>query len=341
MSGLEMIDGRRIWLFLLLVPILCAASTASAIGEPTPPGRESYIRMQLNDGRVLFAGGADDNGHPIKRAEIFDPSANKFRPSGAMVVPRCGPTATLLPNGSVLIAGGATCSDAPAPIATLEVFDPASGTFHAAVDLIYPRFDLNAMLLKNGKVLIAQGYDGAHNLVGPAEIFDPVLAIMQRGGSMVIPRCFGSETQLPGDQVLIAGGVRCDEPEREAITAAEIYDPAGQFGRVGAMNTARVCHSATVMKNGKVLIAGGASALANGIALSSAEIYDPDKATFAPTGSMTKARACPTATARDDGTVVVKGGHSQSAPDSPPVDLTDSEIFDPTTGKFTAASLAE
>jgi hypothetical protein len=81
--------------------------------------------------------------------------------------------------------------------------------------------------------------------------------------------------------------------------------------------------------------------LASGIALSSAEIYDPDKATFSPTGSMIKARACPTAIARDDGTVVIKGGHSQSAPNSPQVDLTDSEIFNPTTGKFTAAALAQ
>lgn len=332
---------RRISLFLFLSIIFCAASWKSAIAEPTPRGRENYVRMQLNDGRVVFAGGADENGRPIKRAEIFDPSTNKLRPTGAMVAPRCGPTATMLPNGSVLVAGGATCSDEPAPIATLEVFDPASGTFHAAVDLMYPRFDLNAMLLKNGKVLIAQGYDAAHNLVGPAEIFDPVLAIVQRGGSMMTPRCFGSETQLPSGQILIVGGVRCDEPEREAINAAEIYDLAGQFGRVGAMSIARVCHSATVMKNGKVLIAGGASALASGIALNSAEIYDPAKATFSPTGSMTKARACPTAIARDDGTVVVKGGHSQSAPDAPPTDLTDSEIYDSTTGKFTAASLAQ
>jgi len=331
----------RVAASLLIVTIILTISIRRGIAEPTPPDRENYVTAQLNDGRVLFAAGADDNGNAIKRAEVFDPSTNKFRPTGAMVVPRCGPTATVLPNGRVLIAGGATCSEEPAPIKTLEVFDPSSGTFHHAADLTFPRFDLNAMLLKNGKVLIAQGYNAARYLIAPAEIFDPVLAIVQPAGSMMTPRCFGSETQLPSGQVLIAGGVRCDEPEREAIDAAEIYDPAGQFGRVGAMSVARVCHSATVMKNGKVLIAGGASALANGGALNSAEIYDPDKAIFSPTGSMTKARACPSAMARDDGTVVVKGGHSQSAPGAPQVDLTHSEIYDPTTGKFTAASLAQ
>src|SRR5437588_11252443 len=107
------------------------------------------------------------------------------------------------------------------------------------------------------------------------------------------------------------------------------------------MSVSRVCHSATVMKNGKVLIAGGASALANGVSLNSVEIYDPEKATFAPAGSMTKARTCPTAALRDDGSIVVRGGHSQSAPDTLPVDLTYSEIYDPSTGKFTSASLAQ
>jgi len=328
---------------LLLVAIVLSISAINALAEPTPSGRENFGSVKLNDGRVLFAGGADDNGNPIKRADIYDPATNKLHATGAMVVPRCGPTATILPNGSVLIAGGATCSDsdALAPVRALEIYDPASGTFRAAGDLSVPRFNLNVLLLKNGKVLIAQGYDVAHDLVSSAELYDPSAGIVQRAGSMTTPRCFGSETQLPGGQVLIAGGVRCDEPEQEAISAAEIYDPAGQFGRVGPMSVARVCHSATVMKNGKVLIAGGASALANGVSLNSAEIYDPEKATFTPTGSMTKARTCPTAVLRDDGTIVVKGGHSQSAPDAPPADLTDSEIYDPTTGKFTAASLAQ
>jgi len=326
---------------LLLGFVLFLLPTIDAIAEPAPRGRANYVRMQLKDGRVLFAGGADDQGHAIKRATIFDPASTKFRPTAAMVVPRCGPTATLLPNDAVLIAGGATCTEEPAPVKTLEIFESANGSFHSAAEMIFPRFDPNVLLLRNGKVLIAQGFNMAHNLVAPAEIFDPALAIEQATGSMRIPRCFGSETQLPGGDVLIAGGVRCDEPEREAINAAEIYDSKGQFGRVGAMSEARVCHSATVMKNGKVLIVGGATALANGAALNSAEIYDPDKATFTPTGAMTKARACLTATAREDGTVVVKGGYARSGSGTPSVDLTDSEIYDPTTGKFTAASLAQ
>jgi hypothetical protein len=322
------------------------AATVVAIGwrasaEPTPRGRENYVSLKLNDGRTLFAGGADDDGHAIKRAELFDPSSNKFRPAGAMVVPRCGPTATLLPDGSVLIAGGATCSEEPAPIRTLEIFDPSGNSFHSAADLNFPRFDLKTLLLNNGKVLIAQGYSQTHELIAPAEIFDPKDAIVQPAGSMAVPRCFGSETQLPGGQVLIAGGVRCDEPEREAINAAEIFDLSGQFARVGTMSVARVCHSATVMKNGKVLIAGGASALSNGVALDSAEIYDPSKSSFSRTGSMTRARACPTATLRNDGTVLIKGGQSENGLAAPPVDLTDSEIYDPTTGKFTAASLSD
>jgi len=328
----------RIASLILTAASLTLISQGSA--QTAPRGRENYASVKLNDGRSLFAGGADEEGHAIKRAELFDPSLNKFRPAGAMIVPRCGPTATLLPDGSVLIAGGATCSEEPAPIRTLEIFEPSSATFHEAADLNFPRFDLKTLLLNNGKVLIAQGYSQTHEPIGPAEIFDPKDAIVQPAGSMMVPRCFASETPLPGGQVLIAGGVRCDEPEREAINAAEIFDPSGQFGRVGTMSVARVCHSATLMKNGKVLIAGGASALSNGVALDSAEIFDPSKSSFSRTGAMTKARACPTAMLRDDGTVLIKGGQSENGI-AVPVDLTDSEIYDPTTGKFTAASLAE
>ena len=324
---------------LIALAVVVAIGSRSSAGS-APRGRDNYVAIKLNDGRTLFAGGADDEGRAIKRAELFDPALNKFRATGPMIVPRCGPTATLLPNGGVLIAGGATCSEEPAPIRTLELFQPSSASFHYAADLNFPRFDLKTLLLNNGRVLIAQGYSQSHQLIAPAEMFDPKDAIVQPAGSMMVPRCFGSETQLPGGQVLIAGGVKCDEPEREAINAAEIFDPRGEFGRVGTMSVARVCHAATLMKNGKVLIAGGASALSNGVALDSAEIYDPAKSSFSRTGSMTKARACPTATLRNDGTVLIKGGQSENGI-AAPVDLTDSEIYDPNTGKFTAASLAE
>jgi len=325
----------------LILALLLSVHSPIARAEPAPPNRDNYVRVQLSDGRVLFAGGSDDDGKPIARATIYDPAANKFIPAGAMLTPRCGPVATSLPDGAVLIAGGATCSDEPAPIKSLEIFDPKTATFHTAGELTVPRFDLSATLLQNGKVLIAQGYDAAHSAVARTELYNPATGPVEYGGSMVTPRCFASQTKLANGMVLLAGGIRCDDPEHAAIKAVEIYDPVGQFGRVGEMNVARVCQSATLMKDGKVLIAGGASGFGYGNTLDSAELYDPEKATFSPTGNMTRPRACASGTMRDDGTVLIKGGHSQSAPGAPPVDLTDSEVYDPATGKFTAASLAQ
>jgi hypothetical protein len=325
----------------LTTALLLSMHPAIARAELAPPNRDNYLRVQLRDGRVLFAGGSDNDGKPIPRATIFDPAANKFTPAGAMLTPRCGPVATSLADGTVLIAGGATCSDEPAPIKSLEILDPKTATFHAAGELTVPRFDLSATLLQNGKVLIAQGYDSAHTAVARTELYNPATGAVEYGGSMMTPRCFASQTKLANGMVLFAGGIRCDDPEHAAITAVEIYDPAGQFARVGEMNVARVCQSATLMKDGKVLIAGGATGFGYAAALDSAEIYVPEKATFSPTGNMTKPRACASGTARDDGTVLIKGGHSQTTPGTPPVDLTDSEIYDPATGKFTAASLAQ
>jgi len=325
----------------LLVAIVFTIGAAIAGAEPAPSNRDNYVRVQLNDGRVLFAGGSNDDGKPVARATIYDPTANKFTLAGAMLAPRCGPIATLLPDGTVLIAGGATCSDEPAPMKSLEIFDAKTATFHTAGELTVPRFDLSETLLQNGKVLIAQGYDAAHTAVARTELYNPATSAVEYGGSMVTPRCFASQTKLADGVVLFAGGIRCDDPEHAAIKAAEIYDPAGQFARVGEMNVARVCQSATLMKDGKVLIAGGATGFSYAASLDSAELYDPEKATFSPTGSMTKPRACASGAVRDDGTVLIKGGHSQSAPGTAPVDLTDSEIYDPATGKFTAASLAQ
>ena len=325
----------------LLIAMLTSCSVSSARAEPAPSGRLNYARTPLSDGRILFAGGSDADGHPIARAEIFNPANNSFAKSGAMMTPRCEPTATLLPDGTVLIVGGALCADEPKPVALMEIFDPHEGKFRAAGNLIFARYDLTATLLKDGRVLLAQGYGADRNLVPQADLYNPTTGKLEAAGSMVAPRCFASVTQLSNGAILFAGGARCDDPDRPAIKAAEIYDSATRFKRVGDLGLERVCHSATLLKDGKVLIAGGATGMIYGVSHHTAEIYDPEKATFAPTGDLTKARTCASAILRDDGTVLIKGGYSRSTTDGPQVDLSDSEIYDPTIGKFTAAALAK
>jgi hypothetical protein len=106
---------------------------------------------------------------------------------------------------------------------------------------------------------------------------------------------------------------------------------AGNFTVVGNMTTARAAHTATLLRNGKVLIAGGEG---DGFqALASAELYDPSTRTFAPTGSMIMPRYAHSATLLADGRVLMAGGRQDGTRGT---SVFTAEIYDPSTGAFTA-----
>src|SRR6185369_1407776 len=92
-----------------------------------------------------------------------------------MGIGRADHTATLLPNGKVLITGGVfTTSPAPVPTQSAELYDPATGTFTTTGSLNTARSLHSATLLNNGKVLIAGGYGGNGGALSTAELYNPV-----------------------------------------------------------------------------------------------------------------------------------------------------------------------
>jgi len=107
---------------------------------------------------------------------------------------------------------------------------------------------------------------------------------------------------------------------------------SGTFVNTGTPNVARECNSATLLQNGKVLIAGGRDGNA---LLDSAEIYDPSTSTFTPTGSMAASRCGHSATLLANGKVLVAGGYTSGSTGGFP-SLSTAELYDPSTGKFTA-----
>jgi hypothetical protein len=116
------------------------------------------------------------------------------------------------------------------------------------------------------------------------------------------------------------------------LASAEIYDPkTGTFAATGSMKNARVYQTATLLSDGRVLVAGGGADYTNGIFLASAELYDPKTGTFSVTGSMIKARTYQTASVLADGRVLVTGGYGAQAP------LASAELYDPKTGTFSPA----
>jgi hypothetical protein len=141
-------------------------------------------------------------------------------------------------------------------------------------------------------------------------------------------RASHTSTLLPSGEVLIAGGFAGSGSENNPYLSTELYDPRTRaFQPAGNMTTGRSGHTATLLKNGKVLIVGGWTGRYG--VRRAAEIYDPTAGKFTPTGNMVDERAGNTATLLPDGRVLVTGGldRSENA-------LASAEVYDPATGTF-------
>lgn len=245
-------------------------------------------------------------------------AAGLFTFTGSLAGGRYFHTATLLNDGTVLVAGGYLTS----PVSTLELYDPATGTFSSAGVLATPRYGHTATLLPDGTVLIAGGITFGAAATATAEIYDPATGNLAVAPSLTHARAYHTATRLANGQVLLAAG----RDSLAVLQTAELYDPVGlaSTATAGAPMAFRYQHTATLLANGKVLLAGGyGSSL-----LASAELYDPTTGTFALTGSMSTGRYWHTATALGNGKVLVAGGTTALAV----------ELYDPTTGSFSAGS---
>jgi hypothetical protein len=177
-------------------------------------------------------------------------------------------------------------------------------------------------LLPNGKVLAAGGgYNAGY--FSSAELYDPASGTWIPTGFMASNRAFHTATLLPNGKVLIAGGLSSQSIYNHTSNGAELYNPTTGTWRVtGAMAAARYSHSATLLLNGKVLVAGGNR---DGSLLASADWYDPSAETWTSAGAMTVPRSQHTATLLPNGKVLVAGGVNQSS----------AELFDPASGMWT------
>ena len=266
--------------------------------------------------------------------------AGAFRPTGSMTAARYGQTATRLADGRVLIAGGGlneTDANIQDAYASAELYDPASGTFKATGSMHFARGNHTATLLSNGRVLIAGGSSefGKSNLT-QAEIYDPASGKFSLTGRTGTVRSGATAVLLHDGRVLIAGGFRGGTPPG-ALASAELYDPAtGKFSPTGSMSVARMYDTASLLQDGRVLVAGGWDDT-TGTIFASAELYDPATGKFSLTGSMSAGREFPFSGLLPDGRVLVAGGENFNA-DNIDVCLTSAELYDPKTGTFAATS---
>ncbi len=212
--------------------------------------RSGATATRLHSGDVLVVGGEDHTYTPLASAEIYHPGTGVWTLAQAMPAAHVQHTATLLADGRVLVAGSGET----------DLFDAQTGRWTVAAAPLNSRDEATATLLPSGKVLLAGGVDYAgHNTVlASAELYDPHTNRWAATAGMRIARYRQTATTLADGRVLVAGGAQLKGGADSALASAEIYDPlSAAWASAASMTEPRVLHTATRLRNGTVLVAGG------------------------------------------------------------------------------------
>jgi N-acetylneuraminic acid mutarotase len=253
-----------------------------------------------------------------------------------MITARYGFTATALPNGEVLVAGGFEPEIQPQPgtgftTAKAEIYDPHAGTWHAAAPMHHTRDGHTATLLQDGMVLVVGSVDGEGGVRVSTELYDPRTGTWTLTAPMGTARTNHTATRLRDGRVLVVGGGNTEGP----TDTAEVYDPhTGSWEAAASMSTPREGHGAALLQDGTILVSGGCCYL------DSAELYDPQTDTWLSTGNMMAARFGHEPIVLRDGRVLATGGCCEPAedPGPDPVDMVRAsvELYNPRTGLWQA-----
>lgn len=362
----------RVLVFICSIWLIAIATTPALAGSGgfTNTGSMNVARIDhtatlLANGQVLVAGGNNNTDGYLASTELYNPSTGKWTLTGSMSVPRDMHNAVLLQNGQVLVAGGlnpTACCGAP-PLASAELYNPATGTWTATGSMTTGRSSFVLALLANGEVLAAGG-DG---FLTSAELYNPATGTWTATGSMTS----GNETSwavlLQNGQAFAVGNDNLYNPATGAWTEATpapifahaplallangdvfaagtiqgdlIYNPSiaqwTTFAAPPCTTTKQDCESAGALLNtGKVLVAGGATYVnarpypieeTNGLAA----LFDPSTLTWASTGSMSKSRLGETMTVLLNGQALVAGGDTFDKHLGHLVQIASAELYTP------------
>ena len=256
----------------------------------------------LKDGTVLIAGGV--NAQNI--AELYDPATENFELLDTMNRVHCYHSATLLNDGRVLIAAGQD-NNGPVTHPFCEIYDPLTKKFTLLDSLNEDRSSHCAELLPDGRVLIVAGVQtttpGNAIYLNSCEIFDPSTGKFTRTQNLNRSRSGLRTNLLNNGKVLVSCGDWYDR-------RGEIFDPLTEtWSYTNEMTVLRRNgHTATMLRSGKVLLAGGYIESTT----PTAEIYDPTTNSFTAIDSMKVPRMSHVATRLPDGSVLVTGGYNGS-----------------------------
>jgi IPT/TIG domain/Galactose oxidase, central domain/Kelch motif len=281
--------------------------------------RYNQTATPLQNGEVLVVGGMNGTTSDIGTAEVYNPATGTWAATGSMAAnPGAGATATLLPNGTVLVAGGCcTPAAGPGALASAQIYNPTTNTWTATSNMSIGRYYATATLLGNGTVLVVGGDNIVPNMnsgmgsspLTSAEIYNPATGSWQSAGNAATGHVWATASLLPSGQVLVAGGSLsgcCG-----GVTGADLYTPStGTWQAAAPMNTPRESAAAVVLPDGTVLMTGGYEGVTATAYLASTEIYQPSANTWTPGPNLNTGRAYLTATLLPNGQVLVAGGYN-------------------------------
>ena len=224
------------------------------ITNPMNIGRQYHIMVLLNDGNIMAIG-----GFGTKSCEIYDTTTKKWSLTDSLHYERSmSETATVLNNGNVLVTGGYYLAvGIEKSLNSCEIYNVGTGKWNITDSLKIDRFSHTATKLLDGRVLVAGGFSRTKKNLTDCEIYDPNTGKWTEAAPLNIGRYEHSATLLPDGKVLIMGG-EDNSPTNSWLNSCELYDPVqNTWTVVDSLIVPHSLHSALLLKNGLVLIAGG------------------------------------------------------------------------------------
>ncbi|MDR6888160.1 MULTISPECIES: putative Ig domain-containing protein [Variovorax] len=301
------VTGRGSWTTLSAVPL----------------ARHYFAMVRLFDGKVLVIGGFA-SGSVTNSVVIYDPATESWSPAAPMLSARSDPSATVLPDGRVLVAGGNTT--VISTVATAEIYDPAANTWTATASMAEARTRQTATLLPSGKVLVIGGYDstGSTTFSQTAEMYDPALGTWTAMATQLASARGQHAAQLlpGGNAVLLIGGVN----RTGFVDTAELFPVNGSGSTTvlpGTVPGGNV-YTSVLLDDGSVLAMCDRS--------NTALRFHPDTSSWT-TSTFSATRSLPTMTTLADGRVLLAGGVGGGG-----VRLTTADIYNPDSNVWTTAA---
>lgn len=166
-----------------------------------------------------------------------------FKTLASMATPRATHISANLPSGDVLVAGGVSEWWNPTTLSSAEVYKVSSNSWSATSPMNVPRSFHMAASLKDGRVLVAGGFDAQGNVVSSAEVYDPATGKWKLVAPMPSARAAGAVMRMPDGRIMLAGGLDANESSTQSVVA--YHSGTNTWALLPKMNRPRVLHTLT------------------------------------------------------------------------------------------------